>query len=159
RVADGDGDQPVRRGTARRREHPRRVRRQPRHHGRLRDRRPPDDGGDGVRRVFVDPEAPQRDAIEEAAKWIRLGEIVALPTDTLYGLAVDPFNAAAVDRLFEAKGRPADRGIPLIAADRAQIEEHIEVLTPLDARLADRFWLGPLTLLLPAPHAMDAAVS
>jgi len=112
-----------------------------------------------VRRVFVDPEAPQRDAIEEAAKWILEGEVIALPTDTLYGLAVDPFNAAAVARLFAAKGRPEDKGIPLIAADRAQIERHIGALTGSAARLAERFWPGPLTLLLLAPRAMAAAVS
>jgi len=108
---------------------------------------------------MVDPEAPQRDAIEEAAKWILLGEVVALPTDTLYGLAVDPFNAGAVARLFAAKGRPDDRAIPLIAADRGQVERQIGPLMPLAARLAEQFWPGPLTLLLPAPRAMAAAVS
>jgi L-threonylcarbamoyladenylate synthase len=107
----------------------------------------------------VDPEAPQRDAIEEAAKWIRLGEVVALPTDTLYGLAVDPFNVQAVARLFAAKGRPDDRAIPLIAADRAQVEGHIGPLTGAAATLAETFWPGPLTLLLPAPRAMAAAVA
>ncbi len=112
-----------------------------------------------MRRVFVDPEAPQRDAIEEAAHWILLGEIVALPTDTLYGLAVDPFNAAAVARLFAAKGRQEDRGIPLIAADRAQIEQHIGALVGPAAQLAERFWPGPLTLQLSAPRALAAAVS
>jgi len=112
-----------------------------------------------LRRVFVDPGAPQRDAIEEAAKWILEGEIVALPTDTLYGLAVDPFNAEAVARLFAAKGRPEDRGIPLIAADRAQIERHFGPLTGAAALLAERFWPGPLTLLLPAPRAMAPGVS
>ena len=70
-----------------------------------------------MRRVFVDPEAPQRDAIQEAAKWIRAGGLVALPTDTLYGLAADPFSGAAVARVFAAKGRSAERALPLIAAD------------------------------------------
>jgi L-threonylcarbamoyladenylate synthase len=109
--------------------------------------------------VFVDPDAPQRDAIEEAAKWILAGAVVALPTDTLYGLAVDPFNAAAVARLFAAKGRPEDRGIPLIAADRAQVEQHLGPLIGSAARVAERFWPGPLTLLLPAPRALAAGVS
>src|SRR5438046_1133353 len=112
-----------------------------------------------MRRVAVDPGAPQRDAIEEAAKWILLGEIVALPTDTLYGLAVDPFSVAAVARLFAAKGRPDDRGVPLVAADRAQIEQHLAPIAGSAARLADTFWPGPLTLLLPAPCALAARVS
>src|SRR5260370_39412658 len=89
-----------------------------------------------MRRVSVDPEAPQRDAIEEAAHWILLGEIVALPTDTLYGLAVDPFNAAAVARLFAAKGRPENRGVPLTAAGRAPIAHHLRPLPGPPARRA-----------------------
>jgi threonylcarbamoyl-AMP synthase-like protein len=65
-----------------------------------------------MRRVFVDPDAPQRDAIEEAATWIRDGGLVAIPTDTLYGLAADPFNAAAV-----ARGRDAGRPVLARPAD------------------------------------------
>jgi len=107
-----------------------------------------------MRRVWVDPAAPQRDAIEEAAKWILAGRIVAIPTDTLYGLAVDPFSAAAVDALFAAKARPADRAIPLVAADRAQVEAAVGALPAIAARLADRAWPGPLTLVVRAPRAL-----
>jgi len=109
--------------------------------------------------VRVDPGAPQRDAIAEAAKWIVLGRVVAIPTDTLYGLAVDPFRADAVARAFEVKGRGADRALPLIAADVAQITQQIGALSPLARRLADRYWPGPLTLLMPAPHSLAADVS
>jgi L-threonylcarbamoyladenylate synthase len=112
-----------------------------------------------MRRVFVDPEAPQRDAIEEAATWIRRGGLVALPTDTLYGLAADPFSNAAVIRLFEAKGRAAERALPLIAADSAQVDAHLGRLSPEAERLAARFWPGPLTLLLAAPSAVALAVT
>jgi len=109
--------------------------------------------------VFVDPKAPQRDAIQEAATWIRGGGVVAIPTDTLYGLAVNPFDAAAVARLFTAKGRPDARALPLIAADAAQIEAHIGPLSPTAGRLARRFWPGPLTLLLRAPVTLARSVS
>jgi len=109
--------------------------------------------------VRVDPGAPQRDAIAEAAKWIVLGRVVAIPTDTLYGLAVDPFRAAAVARAFEVKGRGADRALPLIAADVAQIAQQIGALSPLAQRLADRYWPGPLTMLMPAPQSLAADVS
>jgi L-threonylcarbamoyladenylate synthase len=112
-----------------------------------------------VRRVFVDPAAPQRDALQEAAKWIRNGGLVALPTDTLYGLAADPFRADAVARIFTVKGRDAGRGIPLIAADREQIANHLGVLPPIGERLADRFWPGPLTMLILAPRALAPAVT
>jgi L-threonylcarbamoyladenylate synthase len=107
-----------------------------------------------MRRVFVDPGAPQRDAIEEAVKWILAGGVVALGTDTLYGLAVDPFNRAAVARLFEVKAREPDRAIPLIAADAAQVTAHLGQLPPAAARLAGHYWPGPLTLVVPAPAAM-----
>jgi L-threonylcarbamoyladenylate synthase len=112
-----------------------------------------------VRRVFVDPDSPQRDAIEEAATWILNGAIVALPTDTLYGLAVDPFSADAVARLFAAKGRPSERALPLIAADRAQIAAHLGPLPSDGERLAACFWPGPLTLLVAAPRALAPTVS
>jgi L-threonylcarbamoyladenylate synthase len=112
-----------------------------------------------MRRVFVDPGAPQRDAIEEAATWIRHDGLVAIPTDTLYGLAADPFSAAAVARVFEVKGRAAERALPLIAADARQVAMHVGPLPRVAARLADRFWPGPLTLLVPASPALASAVT
>ena len=112
-----------------------------------------------MRRVFVDPGAPQRDAIDEAAKWIRAGSVVAIPTDTLYGLAADPFNAGAVARVFVVKGRPAARALPLIAADAAQIARHLGALPEMAMRLADHFWPGPLTMLMPAAAALAPDLS
>jgi L-threonylcarbamoyladenylate synthase len=112
-----------------------------------------------MRRVFVDPAAPQRDAIEEAAKWIASGYLVAIPTDTLYGLAVDPFRAEAVERLFMVKGRSSDQPIPLIAADAAQIAATLAPLTGIAAKMAERCWPGPLTLVIRAPRTIAAAVT
>jgi L-threonylcarbamoyladenylate synthase len=93
-----------------------------------------------MRRVFVDPGAPQRDAIEEAVKWILSGGVVALGTDTLYGLAVDPYNRAAVARLFDIKRRESEKAMPLIAADAAQVAAHLGRLSPVAERLASRYW-------------------
>jgi L-threonylcarbamoyladenylate synthase len=112
-----------------------------------------------MRRVFVDPGAPQRDAIQEAAKWIRNGGLVSIPTDTLYGLACDPFRADAVSRVFDVKGRAAERALPLVAADAAQIEAHLGTMPELAVRLAQRFWPGPLTLVVAAPIALPREVS
>ena len=112
-----------------------------------------------MRRVFVDPEAPQRDALQEAAKWIRRGGLVALPTDTLYGLAADPFRVDAVARVFTVKGRAEGRALPLIAADADQIAARLSPLSPLAERLAAKFWPGPLTLLIPAPAALARDVT
>jgi L-threonylcarbamoyladenylate synthase len=112
-----------------------------------------------MRRVFVNPEAPHRDAVREAARLIRGGGVVALPTDTLYGLAADPFQRDAVARVFEVKGRDADRALPLIASDTAQVIAAFGPLPPIGARLAAVFWPGPLTLLVAAPAAVAPGVS
>jgi L-threonylcarbamoyladenylate synthase len=112
-----------------------------------------------MRRVFVDPDAPQRDALQEAAKWIRNGGLVALPTDTLYGLAADPFRADAVARVFAVKGRRAESALALIASDAAQVRSRLGPLPPAGQWLAEKFWPGPLTLLLPACAALARDVT
>lgn len=88
------------------------------------------------------------DEIQHAAVALKRGELVILPTETVYGLAADAANGEAVARIFEAKGRP--RFNPLIAhvADAAQAER-IAVLDDRARRLADAFWPGPLTLVAP----------
>ncbi|OFV89588.1 MAG: threonylcarbamoyl-AMP synthase [Acidobacteria bacterium RIFCSPLOWO2_12_FULL_65_11] len=112
-----------------------------------------------MRRVLVDPEAPQRDALQEAAKWILVGGIVALPTDTFYGLAADPFRPGAISRLVAIKGRPEGRALPLIGADLRQISTSLGPLSRVGQRLAGRFWPGPLTLLLSAPPSLARGVA
>lgn len=87
-------------------------------------------------------------AMDAALALLRAGEVVAIPTETVYGLAGDATNGQAVARIFEAKGRP--RFNPLIAhvADMA-MAERIGVFDPLSRRLAEKFWPGPLTLVVP----------
>jgi L-threonylcarbamoyladenylate synthase len=87
-------------------------------------------------------------AIATAARAISAGKIVAIPTDTLYGLAVDPFQADAVKRVFAVKGRAAEQALPLIGADAGQIEHQLGGLGVVGRLLADRFWPGPLTLII-----------
>jgi len=84
---------------------------------------------------------------------------VAIPTDTLYGLAADPFNAAAVKRVFDAKRRPDAQPLLLVAADVVQVSSQLGRLSAEGARLAERFWPGPLTLLVTAPAALAPAVA
>jgi L-threonylcarbamoyladenylate synthase len=112
-----------------------------------------------MRRLAIDARRPDTVALEEAAALILAGEIVAVPTDTLYGLAADPFSTIAVARVFRAKGRSGERALALIAADIAQIEFHLGPLSPEARRLASAFWPGPLTLLVPRPPAMPDAVT
>jgi len=89
------------------------------------------------------------DTVEAAAEALRRGELVILPTETVYGLAADAADPDAIARIYEAKGRP--RFNPLIAhvADKAATER-LAVFDERAMRLADAFWPGPLTLVLPA---------
>jgi L-threonylcarbamoyladenylate synthase len=96
---------------------------------------------------------PDPAAVERAAAIVRDGGIVAYATDTLYALAVDPRDDQAVARLFHAKGRDDGVAIPLIAADLAQAQT-VAALGPVELRLADAFWPGPLTIVAPAGPAL-----
>jgi L-threonylcarbamoyladenylate synthase len=105
------------------------------------------------RRIRVDPRALDPAAIAEAAEEIRAGRVVAYPTDTLYGLAVDPRNSDAVRRLFALKGRPESSALTLIAADVDQVREAAE-MSLSGARLAAQWWPGPLTIVMAAAPAI-----
>ena len=97
----------------------------------------------------VDPLDPDPAVVREAAEMLREGLVVAYPTDTVYGLAVDPRNAAAVRRLYELKGRAEGSALTLIAAELAHARAAGD-LTPHAERLAARWWPGPLTILVRA---------
>jgi len=112
-----------------------------------------------MRRVTIATLQPDAGVLGEAAALISAGGIVAMPTDTLYGLAADPLSSAAVARLFAVKARAAERAMPLVGADVAQIVSLIGDLSALAARLAERYWPGPLTLLLPRPRSIPAEVA
>ncbi len=112
-----------------------------------------------MHRIKVDGVGARDGALAQAVRAIRDGGIVAVPTDTLYGLAVDPFRADAVARVLAVKGRSVERALPLIAADAAQLSVCIGALGLMARRLAVRFWPGPLTLLMAAPPTLAPAVS
>ena len=118
-------------------------------------------------RLLVNPEhmdAPEsRDALERAAGILRAGGLVALPTETVYGLGANALDPAAVARIFAAKQRPAwDPVIVHIAgpvADNPMLAALVTSLPESAARLAAAFWPGPLTLLLPRSAAVPDAVT
>jgi len=103
--------------------------------------------------------APDPSAIGRAAALLEQGSIAAIPTDTLYGLAANPFDGTAVARLFTVKDRAKERALPLVAASRAQVEAALGALSPLASRLADAFWPGPLTLIVSAPPTLAPEVT
>jgi L-threonylcarbamoyladenylate synthase len=90
--------------------------------------------------------------LERAVDVLRDGGVVAYPTDTVYGLAVDPRSADAVRRLFAVKARQAGHAVPVIAADFEQVEK-AAAFDPQSARAARAFWPGPLSLILPGKGA------
>jgi L-threonylcarbamoyladenylate synthase len=87
-------------------------------------------------------------AIEIAADTLRRGGLVAFPTETVYGLAADATNAAAVRKVFQAKGRPTDNPLIIHIADPSQLDELSHKVSPRGMELAARFWPGPLTLVV-----------
>lgn len=94
----------------------------------------------------IRPDGP--DAHGEAIELLRAGGIVAVPTDTVYGIAADMALPDAIERLFAAKGRPPEKAVAVLLADAAQAGG-LGVLSPAAAVLAARFWPGGLTLVLP----------
>ncbi|AOY02190.1 L-threonylcarbamoyladenylate synthase [Jeongeupia sp. USM3] len=95
--------------------------------------------------------------LDHAVALLREGELVAIPTETVYGLAADAANPAAVAKIFALKGRPSDHPLIVHIAGTAQLDDWATNI-PADARrLADAFWPGPLTLILKRqPHVPDA---
>ena len=94
---------------------------------------------------------PQQDAegVRRAAELLRQGGLVAIPTETVYGLAADACNAEAVRAVYAAKGRPSDNPMIVHIADREMLPELVASAPPAAALLADAFWPGPLTMVLP----------
>ncbi len=88
------------------------------------------------------------EGIAKAAETIRNGGLCALPTETVYGLGANGFDATAVKNIFAAKGRPQDNPLILHIADFTMLEELVEELPPLAQKMADAFWPGPLTMIL-----------
>jgi L-threonylcarbamoyladenylate synthase len=106
----------------------------------------------------VDPASCRAEDLAAARDWLRAGRIVAYPTDTFYGLAVDPTNAAAVQALFDLKGRDPRVAMPLIAASMEQVRAIAGPLNDASSRLARAAWPGPLSLVLDASPAIAAEV-
>ena len=109
--------------------------------------------------LSVDPEAPNRTVLAEAAAWIREGYPVAFPTETVYGLGADALNPAAVQAIFDAKGRPSDNPVIVHLAALEQLPDVVREVPSAATGLMERYWPGPLTLVLPRAPGLPAEVS
>lgn len=102
----------------------------------------------------------QEKDLQEAARLLRAGEAVAFPTETVYGLGANALDAVAVQKIYTAKGRPADNPLNVLIYDRAQLATLAEQIPQVAVRLMDAFWPGPLTLIFPcSPGAVPDCVT
>jgi L-threonylcarbamoyladenylate synthase len=109
--------------------------------------------------VPADPASPRKDVIERAVAVLRDAGVVAVPTETLYGLAVDGLDPAALVRINRLKKKPDDSPILLLLAETDQVEAVSDRVPELFRPLAQRFWPGPLTLVVPARPDLPVQLS
>lgn len=98
-------------------------------------------------------------AINRASTLLRAGEVVAVPTETVYGLAANAYDETAVRKIFAAKGRPQDNPLIVHIADFRDIFDLVSAVPKAAKKLADAFWSGPLTVILPKSDKIPDAVS
>ena len=101
----------------------------------------------------------QKNEVARAAEIIRQGGLVAMPTETVYGLAADALNGAAVANIFRAKGRPMDNPLIVHIAELSQIHALVREFPEKAGILAETFWPGPLTMILPKSDIIPVEVS
>jgi L-threonylcarbamoyladenylate synthase len=109
----------------------------------------------------IDPvKTEQWQALEEAAMLIRQGEVIAFPTETVYGLGADARSTTAVEKIFTAKGRPSDNPLIVHISERNQLAELVLGCNETERLLMERLWPGPLALVLPVrPGAVSPRVT
>ena len=107
----------------------------------------------------IDRDRPDPRIMEAAADIIRRGGLVAFPTETVYGLGANGLDAAAVARIFAAKGRPADNPLILHIADREELEEWVAAVPDWLEPLLEQFWPGPFTVVLPRSDTVPDIVT
>src|SRR6202161_3964495 len=109
--------------------------------------------------VKIHSENPEISLVKYAADQIRAGEVLGMPTDTFYGLAADPFNLRAVDRVYDIKTRNRHKPLSLLIDSIDQAEELSKSLTDEFYRLAEKYWPGPLTMIVKAGSGLARNLS
>jgi L-threonylcarbamoyladenylate synthase len=119
--------------------------------------RPATGAGDEARTVVLPSSSPN--AIEWAAERLVAGGVIALPTDTVYGVAASLAHEAALERVFEIKNRPEDRILPVLISSTEALLRIARPVSDEIVLLLDRYWPGPLTVAIPAREGMPALVT
>lgn len=107
----------------------------------------------------VSAEKPDPQILRYAAGFVHSGQVVAVPTDTLYGLAADPFNLAAVQQIYVIKGRPEQRPLPILVNSIPQAALLMRDVSDSFLKLARKFWPGALTLVVDASQRIPLKVT
>ncbi len=107
----------------------------------------------------IHPTEPEPERIDRVVESLSQGNVAALPTDTFYGLAVDPVNLRAVDRIYEIKTRARHKPLSLLISETAQAWNLARDLDSAFDRLAERFWPGPLTVVVKAGARLPLRVT
>jgi len=109
--------------------------------------------------LSIDPKEPEADRIARVVQSLNSGNVAALPTDTFYGLAVDPVNLRAVERIYEIKTRARHKPLSLLISETAQAYGLARDIDTAFDRLAERFWPGPLTIIVKAGARLPLRVT
>jgi L-threonylcarbamoyladenylate synthase len=107
----------------------------------------------------INAHSPEPNALRYASDFLTRGRVVAVPTDTVYGLAADPFNLAAVEEIYRVKGRPETRALPILVNSIDQALLLARDVPENFLRLAHEFWPGALTLVVDAGHRLPLKVT
>jgi tRNA threonylcarbamoyl adenosine modification protein (Sua5/YciO/YrdC/YwlC family) len=112
-----------------------------------------------VELLKISTESPEQNIVDYAAGFITRGDVVGIPTDTFYGLSADPFNLAAIEGVFRAKGRPETKALPILINSVEQALTLVREVPDSFLELANAYWPGPLTLVVEATHRLPLKVT
>jgi tRNA threonylcarbamoyl adenosine modification protein (Sua5/YciO/YrdC/YwlC family) len=107
----------------------------------------------------ISPNNPDARLVQYAAQFISRGKVVAIPTDTFYGLAADPFNLSAVEQIYRIKGRPESRALPILVSSVEQAATMVRSIPDSFLKLAEKFWPGALTIVMEASYRLPLKVT
>src|SRR5680860_323302 len=111
---------------------------------------------DQHRSVIISSSAPR--ALEWAAEEIANGGVVAIPTDTVYGVAASLAHLDAIERIFSIKGRPSNLPLPVLVSSVEALEHVTSAISPRVLMLLNEFWPGPVTVVIPSDRNLPGAV-
>ncbi len=109
--------------------------------------------------IRINPASPEANLVNYAAEQLRAGQVLGMPTDTFYGLAADPFNLRAVERIYHVKSRSRHKPLSLLIESIDQAEELARPLPEWFYVLARKFWPGPLTIIVQAASRLPLKVT